>query len=69
MDSTQTTQHLLLHSLQVNLVMDTSLKTEVFGCGVLKMKTGTTLVTLKDQQVLPVQTVQPVQQVHKVLRV
>jgi hypothetical protein len=57
MDSTQTTQHLLLHSLQVNLVMDTSLKTEVFGCGVLKMKTGTTLVTLKDQQVLPVQTV------------
>jgi hypothetical protein len=32
--------HSLQHNLLVNLAMDTSLKMEVFGYGMLKMKTG-----------------------------
>jgi hypothetical protein len=61
--------------------MDTLPRTEVFGYGVLKMKTGTTLVTLKAQQVqlahkeLPAQLelrvtrATPVLLAHKVSRV
>jgi hypothetical protein len=50
-------QHLLPRSQQVNLATDTLQKTEVFGYGTLKLKTGTTLGTLKVQQALLVQTV------------
>jgi hypothetical protein len=39
-DSTQTMPHLLPHNLLVNLAMDILLKTEVFGYGMLKTKTG-----------------------------
>jgi hypothetical protein len=48
---------LLPRSQQVNLATDTLQKTEVFGFGTLKLKTGTTLVTLKVQQVQQAQTV------------
>jgi hypothetical protein len=56
-DSTQTTQRWLPRNRQVNLATDTLQKMEISGYGTLKLKTGTTLVTLKVQQALLVQTV------------
>jgi hypothetical protein len=57
---------LLLLSLQGNLEMDISQKTEVSGFGTPRLMTGTTLEILKVQQARLAQTAQQVLQVQQV---